>query len=201
MTGTYVRVVALVAAAAIAASPADAQRSKSRARGSLPITWSLGAGLSMPTGDLGDAAGTGFHLQGTSSYRRTGWPVALRGELAYHRFGEKDYSVPGGNPNQTVDYTGKSSSIAGIVDVSYAFVTRNKMKPYVLAGPGFYSTRAEITQAGGGGSSETASDTKFGLNLGGGMNFSMGRRLAYVEARYHKVDQAAWIPISFGVRF
>jgi opacity protein-like surface antigen len=154
--------------------------------------------VSVPTGDLGDAAGAGFHLQGTSSYRRAGWPVALRGELAYHRFGEKDVAVPGGNPNQTIDYSSNSSAIAGIVDVTYAFVTRNRMKPYVLAGPGFYSTRAEITQAG---TSETSSDTKLGLNLGGGMNFSMGGRMAYVEARYHKVDQAAWIPLSFGVRF
>jgi opacity protein-like surface antigen len=199
MTRTFVRAAALIVAVAVAATPADAQRAKSRARGSLPITWSLGAGLSMPTGDLGDAAGMGFHLQGTSSYRRAGWPVALRGELAYHRFGEKDFSAPGGNPNQTIDFTGKSSSIAGIVDVTYAFVTRNRMKPYVLGGPGFYNTRAELTRTGG--TSETTSDTKVGFNLGGGINFAMGRRLAYLEARYHHVDQAAWIPISFGVRF
>ena len=199
MIRTFVRAAALLAAVTVAVSPAEAQRSKSRARGSLPITWSIGAGLSMPTGDLGDAAGAGFHLQGASSYRRAGWPVSLRGELAYHHFGAKDFSVPGGNPNQTVDFTSKASAIAGIVDVSYAFVTRNRMKPYVLGGPGFYNTRSELTEAGG--TSESGSDTKFGFNMGGGMNFSMSGRSAFVEARYHHVDQAAWIPISFGLRF
>jgi opacity protein-like surface antigen len=185
-------VAALALAVAVGTSPAGAQRSRSRSH-SLPVTWSAGTGLSMPTGDLGNAAGTGFHVQGTGSYRRTGWPISLRGELAYHRFGEKDI---GGGRNST--NTSSASAMAGIVDASYAFSTRNKMKPYVLGGPGFYNSRAEVTS---GGTTTSSSETKMGLNVGGGMNFSLGRRLAYLEARYHHVDQASWIPITFGVRF
>jgi hypothetical protein len=33
------------------------------------------------------------------------------------------------------------------------------------------------------------------------MNFSIAGRQAYLEARYHHVDQMAWIPITVGLRF
>jgi hypothetical protein len=195
-------VAALILTATVAASPASAQRSKSRSRGSLPIVWSAGTGLSVPTGDLGEAAGTGFHMQGAGLYRRARWPIALRGELAYHRFGTQDFSAPGSNPNQTVDYTGKASSIVGLVDAQYSIAQRNRMskrKPYVLGGLGFYNNRTELTESGG--TTTSSSSTKVGLNLGGGMNFPLRRRMAFLEARYHHVDKASWIPVTFGVRF
>ena len=170
-----------------------------RARAHSSITWSAGAGMSVPTGDLSTGAANGFHVQGTSSYRRLGWPIDVRAELAYHHFGEKDYTVAGARPGQTINYTGKSSSIAGVVDASYSLNTIGRMRPYLLGGPGVYNTRAELTRSGG--TPTTSSETKVGMNVGGGMNFSLVGRRAYLEARYHHVDQAAWIPITLGVRF
>jgi opacity protein-like surface antigen len=182
----------------VGAPTADAQRARAHSSSSA-ITWSAGAGMSVPTGDLSNGAGNGFHVQGTSSYRRLGWPIDVRAELAYHHFGEKDYTVVGARPNQTVSYAGKSSSIAGIVDASYSLNTIGRMRPYLLGGPGVFNTRAELTRAGG--TPTTSSDTKVGFNVGGGMNFPLVGRHAYLEARYHHVDQAAWIPITLGVRF
>lgn len=181
----------------IGAPTVSAQRARAHSSSSA-ITWSAGAGMSVPTGDLSNGAGNGFHLQGTSSYRRLGWPIDLRAELAYHHFGEKDYTVAGAR-GQTTSYAGKSSSIAGIVDASYSLNTIGRMRSYLLGGPGVYNTRAELTRAGG--TPTTSSDTKVGFNVGGGMNFSLVGRPAYLEARYHHVDQAAWIPITLGLRF
>ena len=203
MSRTCTRAAALVLALVVGALPAGAQRSRARNSSSSKsflksITWSAGAGVSMPTGDLGDGAGTGFHLQGASAYRRAKWPISLRGELAYHHFGQKDWSVPG-QGNTTINYTGKSSSIAGALDAAYSLPMSGRMKPYLLGGPGIYNNRSELARTGQ--PSVTASDTKMGLNVGGGMNFAFVGRQAYLEARYHHVDQAAWIPITFGLRF
>jgi len=181
----------------VASATLDAQRPRAHTSSS-SITWSAGAGMSVPTGDLSNGAASGFHVQGTSAYHRLGLPVDLRAELAYHRFGEKDYTVAGARPGQTIAYAGKSSMIAGIVDASYALNTIGQVRPYLLGGPGVYNTRAELTRVGS--PTTTSSETKVGLNVGGGMNFSFLGRRTYLEARYNHVDQAAWIPITLGIR-
>lgn len=201
MSRNCTRAAALVLAIVAGVSSASAQRSKSSSSRSIfkAITWSAGAGVSMPSGDLSDGAATGFHVQGGSAFRPGKLPFMLRGELAYHHFGQKDFTVAGTRPSQNVSYTGKASSIAGAIDASYALPMGNRMKPYLLGGPGIYSNRSEVTRAGG--TPTTTTDTKMGLNIGGGMNFAFVGRKAYLEARYHHVDQAAWIPVTFGIRF
>lgn len=176
----------------------SAQRARTHSS-TASISWSAGGGMSVPTGDLSNGAANGFHLQGASSYHRRAWPIDVRAELAYYHFGEKDYTIAGGRPGQTVDVAGKSSAIAGNVDASYALNTIGRTRPYLLGGPGIYNTRAEVTRNGG--TPTTSSETKLGLNVGGGLNFSLIGRQAFLEARYHHVDQAAWIPITLGFRF
>src|SRR5690242_4247787 len=158
-----------VLAIALGAPNLGAQRARTHSFAS-SLSWSAGAGMSVPTGDLSNGAASGFHVQGTSAYHRLGLPVDLRAELAYHRFGEKDYTVAGARPGQTIAYAGKSSMIAGIVDASYALNTIGQVRPYLLGGPGVYNTRAELTRVGS--PTTTSSETKVGLNVGGGMNFS-----------------------------
>jgi len=189
----------IVLSITFSAPTVGAQRARTHSPTS-SISWSAGAGMSVPTGDLSNDASSGFHVQGASSYHRLGWPIDLRAELAYYHFGEKDYTVAGARPNQTVTYTGKSSSMAGVVDASYALNTIGRMRPYLLGGPGIYNTRAEVTPAGAT-TTSSSSATKVGLNAGAGMNFSLVGRPAYLEARYHHVNQAAWIPITLGLRF
>ena len=188
----------MLLATTLGASSLGAQRARAHSSAST-FSWSAGAGMSVPTGDLSNGAANGFHFQGGSAYRRLGWPIDLRAELAYYHFGEKDFTTAGTRPGQTVSYTGQSSAIAGVVDASFAMNTVGRVRPYVLAGPGIYNTRAEVTRAGA--TPTNSSETKVGLNLGGGMNFSLAGKRAYLEARYHHVDNAAWIPITLGVRF
>ena len=61
MTRICTRAAALAVALAVGALPASAQRSRSQSSGSIlhSLTWSAGAGVSMPTGDLGDGKGDG----------------------------------------------------------------------------------------------------------------------------------------------
>jgi opacity protein-like surface antigen len=189
----------LTALALVLGAPTvGAQRTRAHSSSSA-ITWSAGAGMSIPTGDLSNGAANGFHLQGASSYHRLGWPIDLRAELAYHHFGEKDFTIAGARPNQNVSATNKSSMIAGIVDASYSLNSVGRVRPYLLAGPGVYNTRAEVSRNGA--TPTNSSETKVGLNAGAGMNFSFIGRRAFLEARYNHVDQAAWIPITFGIRF
>lgn len=187
-----------VLAIVLGAPRIGAQRARAHSSTS-SFSWSAGAGMSVPTGDLSNGAGNGYHFQGASSYHRLGWPIDVRAELAYYNFSSKDYTVAGARPGQTVNYTGKSSSIGGIVDASYALNTVGRMRPYLLGGPGVYDTRAEVTRAGA--TPTNSSATKVGLNVGGGINFPLVGRNAFLEARYHHVDQAAWIPITLGFRF
>lgn len=182
----------------LGASTLGAQRARAHSSAG-SFSWSAGAGMSVPTGDLSNGAANGFSVQGASAYHRLGWPIDLRAELSYQHFGEKDFTIAGARPNQTVSYTGKSSSIGGVVDAAYALNTIGRIRPYVLGGPGIYNTRAEVTRTGG--TPTNSSETKVGLNVGGGMNFSLVGRRAYLEARYHHVDNAAWIPITLGLRF
>ena len=193
----YMGLTALVLV--VAAPTVGAQRARPHSSSS-SITWSAGAGMSVPTGDMSNGAANGFHVQGTSAYHRLGWPIDLRAEAAYYHFGNKDFTVAGARAGQTIAYTGKSSSLAGIVDASYSLEQVGAMRPYLLAGPGVYNTRSELTRAGTT-TPTTSSETKVGLNAGVGANFSLVGRRAYLEARYHKVDQAAWIPITLGIRF
>ena len=48
------------------------------------------------------------------------------------------------------------------------------------------------------------SQTKFGINFGGGFTFNLSGFETFVEARFHSVfaeDNANFIPISFGFKF
>src|SRR5215210_4991463 len=97
MKRTFNAVAGLTLAIATAASAAHAQsRTSSRtatpvARSSSPMTFGMGLGLSAPTSDMGDAVGTGMHVEGMGTYRMMSAPLAIRGELAFHHFMDKSY--------------------------------------------------------------------------------------------------------------
>lgn len=181
------------AAAAIAFVPAVSQAQQHRSA-SQPIKFSLGAGVALPMADFGNAVGTGYHLEGTGSKQLNGSAAFVRGELGAALYGSK---------NQGGGASTKGNQLGAVADIGYNFASTSSVKPYVLGGLGLH--RTSVT-ADLGGTSQSDNNTAMGYNVGAGMRFKMGGRVAYLEGRY--MNNGSWnganianFPIAFGVEF
>jgi opacity protein-like surface antigen len=181
--GTLALALSLSLALTLGAAEAEAQQRN--------FSVGLATGAVFPMGDLSDAYETGLHLDGlveTSSLG--GLPFGVRGEVGYLRFSEGDFST---------------RFLSGRVNAVIPFATAPDARPYLLAGGGLYNVKGELndvllTVLNGGGDSEN----RFGINLGVGINYTLGGLDTFVEARYHNVfrDEALrFIPLSLGIRF
>ena len=176
------RSFALVSALALAAaSPAGAQ-----ARPQL----SVGGGVTLPTGDLGDFTDAGWHGQVSLGYRPPLYPVGFRIDGAYNDLGASS----GGADFRAISVTGN------VVVEAPGLVVR----PYLIGGVGLYNTKA----------GDLDSRNNLGLNGGVGLRFRMMDVDAFVEGRYHAAlgafdagllgddeRSAQYIPITFGISF
>lgn len=167
-----------VAAVAPAAVAQDAAATRA-------VRFGVEGGLSMPSGDFGDAANMGFLVGGIMDIMPANWPVAIRANLDYQRWGVDSELADGEN----------FSSISVTGDAMFAIPTTGGIKPYILGGLGFYRTQCSAD----GEACDASND--LGFNFGGGLNFNLGTLDTHVEARYHSVDEADFIPIVFGIRF
>src|SRR5688500_6390975 len=61
----------------MAASTAEAQMAR-------PVQFCLGAGITVPTGDLADLVDNGYHFQGMLGFKAPMFPVGLRLDVMYH---------------------------------------------------------------------------------------------------------------------
>jgi hypothetical protein len=152
------------------------------AAGMRAVRFGVEGGLSMPTGDLGDGANMGFLIGGIMDIMPANWPVAIRANLDYQRWGV-DSDLADGESLNPISVTG---------DVMFAVPTTGGVRPYVLGGLGFYRSDCSFDCEG---------SNDIGFNFGGGLNFNLGTLDTHVEARYHSVDDASFIPIVFGIRF
>jgi len=107
-----------------------------------------GGGLSTPIGDFGDAAEAGWHLTGGLQLGVPTIPIALRGDGAYHSFGQAT-SAP------SVD------TLAGTLSLVFNLPGVG-LVPYLLGGVGAYRTSAEGFDA----VSDNGFHAAFGVNIG-----------------------------------
>ena len=170
-------IVALSLAAMIPLSNAQAQESGSNRS----VSFGLAAGATFPMGDFGDGYDTGFNVMGTLGMQPASLPVGLRFDLAYNSLGSKgpwdDARIISGTANAVLSVSNSGG-----------------MRPYLIGGVGLYNLD-------GSGDSET----KFGLNAGGGIDFALSGFNTFLEARFHSVftenDNTNYIPLVFGIRF
>ena len=182
---------ALLIAATAQAQNADAGR---------PFKLGGALGATLPLGDFGDGADLGFHFGGLIEYKPAALPATLRGEITYHRNGLKEGyfdDVPG------VDVDGNSSMINFLGNAVFPFGDpASTARPYAIGGLGLYRLKATATFNG---IDISDSETKFGLNVGGGVTFHLSGFETFVEARFHSVftedSNTNFIPISFGFKF
>jgi opacity protein-like surface antigen len=161
-------VVAILLILAVCAAPASAQR-RARARVPAAGSWAVGGsiGASLPTDpslDKGlDVAGI---LEGYLTPR-----VSIRGQL-----GASWWDITGRHFTGTI----KPLRLDGNVVYNWE---GGAWHPYVTGGVGMYRYAAVESGAA------DASDTKIGVNLGGGIEYFFARDATVTgEALYHKVD-------------
>lgn len=174
---------------AIAATTASAQ---SMAPAAKPVSFGVAGGMSLPTGDFGDAAKSGFNVSGLVQFQQPTWPVAIRVEAQYDQFSGKD--IVGG---------GKAKFFGGLANVLYNFPNKSTVKPYVTGGLGFFHIKGEEGDAC---TSDCSSSTnKFGFDVGAGLEFQLTGMSTFIEANWQSVQTEGsatrMIPIRVGIKF
>ena len=168
---------------ALVATAANAQSMVPAAK---PVSFGIAGGMSMPTGDFGNAFKSGYNVSGILQFQQPSWPVALRIEAQY-----QDFSAKGG-----VDASAKT--IGGLANVIYAFPTKSTVRPYVTGGLGYFHLKAEEGDL-------SASDNKFGFDMGAGLDFQLSGMNTFIEANWQSIRAegaaANQIPIRVGIRF
>jgi hypothetical protein len=167
---------ALLIALALISLPAQAQR-----RASVGFA----AGASVPVGDLGDGVSTGFHVLGTLAVSGTASsPLGFRVDGMYN-------SLSGKNSGPDVNVWTVNGNLV------YAFPGGMTATPYIIAGAGWYNSKADESGA------ESSSD--LGINAGIGARFALSGFSTFAEVRFHNIfsdpNSAQFIPLTFGILF
>jgi hypothetical protein len=160
-------------------------------------TLSLGAGLSVPTGDFNTIAKLGWQATAAVLIGKETRPLGLQVDASYAQFG-LDASGAGGS------FDVKERFIYGTGDVVFRLATSRAtaFRPYLIGGVGVYNSKGTGRDADLFGA-EAATD--FGVNAGAGFNYVTGGTTLFVEARFHSIftdpTHTQFVPISAGIRF
>jgi hypothetical protein len=184
MTKTLRRLLAVAPLAfAVSAASAHAQATGAPTR---PVSIGITGGLSIPTGDAGDAIESGFLVGGLLEFARPVSPLAFRLEVDYQRF-ESKLDLPG---------AGNLRVISGVANVLYKFGGET-VRPYLLGGVGLFNTGSSVEGS--------ESETDFGGNVGIGLELPLSGITAFGDVRYQSIfaspDNVNLIPIRVGIRF
>jgi outer membrane protein with beta-barrel domain len=143
------------------------------------------AGATVPVGDLGDATSTGFHILGTLAISGSASaPLGFRIDGMYN-------SLSGKNSGPDVNVWTVNGNLV------YAFPGGMTATPYIIAGAGWYNSKADESGA------ESSSD--IGINAGIGARFALSGFSTFAEVRFHNIfsdpNSAQMIPLTFGILF
>ncbi len=189
----WIGVVGFVATLAVAA-PAHAQLEPG-----LGISFGIGGGASLPVRNAREQFRAGFNGQALLQYDFAKAPFALRGEFSYQSFDLRGPAL------KSAGATSGTGTLLGGVGTVKIYVARGHVRPYVLAGAGFYTVKIEPNGIG-----ETRSEGRLGGNGGAGFMFTFGSLSLYAESRVDHVfvNRAAdatgsidIIPVTIGVLF
>ena len=149
----------------------------------------VSAGLSMPTGNFGDAFKSGYSVNGLIGFAMPMSPIGFRGEVGYNSWDGKSSAGASGIT---------ASSLSGTANVVLQVPGMVVAKPYLIAGIGEH----RVTLDDG---TNNTSETKMGWNVGGGLKFGLGTLNTMIEARYVNVntsgDSMHYVPVTFGIMF
>jgi len=179
------RFTKFVAVAALMMTPAMVSAQSSA------VGFGLSGGLSVPTGDLGDAVDAGYSVAGHVFLKPSSMKsLRFRGDVSFDRWAYKG-NIDGNS--RVLGFVGNA-----ILDLS----TNGGVKPYVLGGLGAYNGKS-TTEVGS--VNVSSSSTDVGIQVGGGLNFQLSGFSTFLELKYVNIftenNSTGFIPITFGVRF
>ena len=154
---------------------------------------SAGGVITIPVGNVSEAWGVGFNFHGNAGY--VFHPnIAARVDLQYNTFPYKESG----------DYSGyslKSTSIMGDIMVG-KFDKASTVKPYGLVGMGLYLNSVSDMKYQGVTYYRGASETNFGMKVGGGVAFKVSPKLnLFGETSFNIIfgeGTANYLPIKVG---
>lgn len=155
----------------------------------------FGGGASIPVGKLSDAQNTGYNGIVVLAIGVAELPIGVRFDGIYNNLLNNKLVYPAGSGIVSSDLR-----ITGaLLNLIYAF-PGTTAKPYVIAGGGLYSTKADLAGA--------KAQNDFGFNAGIGATFGLGPFATFLESRYHTISRDAakggvvqFIPITVGLLF
>jgi opacity protein-like surface antigen len=183
---TTLRRILAAAPLALALTAAAAQAQATTGAPTRPVSFGIAGGLSIPSGDIGDAVESGFLVGGLLEFARPASPLAFRVEVDYSRFGSK-LDIAG---------AGDLRVISGVANVLYKFAGQTA-RPYLLGGLGVFNSGSSAEDSG--------SETDLGFNVGAGLEVPLSGITVFGDVRYKSIlaspDNVNFIPIRVGIRF
>ncbi len=162
------------------------------AQAQTPVQFGVGGGVTIPLGTTSDALKTGWIGQALVQFKPAASPVGFQVDGNYQQLKFKDTTI-----------FDKEETFFGTADAVYSFPVsgETKVRPYLIGGGGVYALKDKPTVSGG--SSSTL--TKFGINVGAGLDFAVSGATIFAEGRFHNVfisgGNEKFIPITVGVKF
>lgn len=167
-----------------------------------PFQIGVGGGVSVPLNDTADALKNGWHASGIFRWNLSGLPLDLRGSFNYTRLPFDQL---------TTGYDGTGRILSGLGNVSYHLGFFKPIQPYITAGLGAFNLKGEPESST---VTAPASQTKFGIDAGVGLQFAMMGAHGFLEGKFQNVytdqgfNQALTqdlktqiVPVTFGVFF
>lgn len=155
--------------------------------------FTLGGGVSVPTGNFDNSVNTGWNGLVGVSFVPSGWPVGLQFDGQFH-----EYKFDGSSSL-------KERFLIGTGNIVFKFKTSegSSFRPYLIGGPGVYNFKSTGTNDIG--ALTSGGTTKFGVNAGAGFDIKAGGVGFFAEGRFHNVfvsgQDTKFIPVNIGVRF
>lgn len=165
----------------------------------------FGGGMSVPVSDAGDAYKTGFNGKGFLLVHLGPLP-SLRLDLGYQKF---DFAQQFQNPSSGPSADATTQILSGVAGLHLDLIHVGPVRPYLIAGLGAFNMRSSLDSLGN--DTGTVSRTRFGIDGGAGLAFTLGKRIdAFVEAKVQNIyteqgmidtKSIRVIPITFGIMF
>jgi hypothetical protein len=155
--------------------------------------FTLGGGVSVPTGNFDNSVNTGWNGLVGVSFVPSGWPVGLQFDGQFH-----EYKFDGSSSL-------KERFLIGTGNIVFKFKTSegSSFRPYLIGGPGIYNFKSTGTNDIG--ALTSGGTTKFGFNAGAGFDIKAGGVGFFAEGRFHNIfvsgEDTKFIPVNIGVRF
>lgn len=145
-------------------------------------TWlGVNGGAGVPSGDFGDVAATGWQF-GATGTRMVNDQWGFGGDVNYHMWNASDDLANTFGPGEEL----KMSALQATAHVMMAFPTQSTVSPYAKVGLGVYNVGSKFESPAG---DTDNSESNFGFNFGGGMNFATSGNMRWgVNAAYHVVN-------------